>query len=69
MLKALRVGYSRYYDDQIFDQHLAFVKHNLDVLDEITVFADFSHYGYWSPEYTAENVELLLLSQMYVKPE
>lgn len=59
MLKALRVGYSRYYDDQIFDQHLAFVKHNLDVLDEITVFADFSHYGYWSPEYTAENVELL----------
>ncbi len=59
MLKALRVGCSRYYDDKIFEEHLAFVKRNLHVLDEITVFADFSHYGYWSPEYTAENVALL----------
>lgn len=49
------MGYSRYYDEQIFEQHLAFVKNNLDVLDEITVFADFSHYGYWSLEYTTEN--------------
>lgn len=59
MKKAMRIGYMRYFDDTIFEEHLAFIQKNLEAFDELTLFADFSHYGYWSPQYTANNVALL----------
>ncbi len=43
MKKALRVGYNQYYTDAEFEKHLAYVTENLDVLDEIAMFTEFSH--------------------------
>ena len=59
MKKALRIGYNRYYRDDIFEEHLKFIKKNISAIDEITLFAEFCHYGYWSLEYSAENAKLL----------
>lgn len=59
MKKALRIGYHRYCTEDVFLEHLAYVKKNLAVIDEITLFAEFSHYGYWSLEYSANNAEIL----------
>ena len=59
MKKAMRIWYDNYYDDQVFETHLDAVRKNLDVIDEITMFADYSHYGYWSPEFTGESAALL----------
>ncbi len=59
MNKILRIGYNRYYSDAVFEEHLEFIKKNVDKIDGIVVFAEFSHYGYWSLEYSAENAALL----------
>ena len=59
MKKALRVGYNRYYNEDIFQEHLAYVKKNIAVIDEITLFAEFCHYGYWDLEYSANNAKIL----------
>lgn len=59
MKKALRIGYYRYCSEDVFQEHLAYVKKNIAVIDEITLFAEFSHYGYWSLEYSANNAEIL----------
>jgi len=59
MKKALRVGYNRYYRDDIFDEHLNFIKDNLTSLDEVTLFPEFSHYGYWDLDYCDENSDML----------
>lgn len=59
MLKALRVGYNQYYKDSLFEKHLKYVESNLSVIDEITVFAQYSHYGYWDLEGEKKNAELL----------
>lgn len=50
MKKALRVGYNQYYDDNLFQKHLSYVKENISVIDEIAVFVGYSHYGYWDIE-------------------
>lgn len=59
MKKALRVGYHRYYKEAIFQEHLEYIKKNISVIDEITLFAEFCHYGYWDLEYSANNAEIL----------
>ena len=59
MKKSLRVGYNRYYRDDIFEEHLNFIKNNLSSLDEIALFSEFSHYGYWDLNYCAENSDIL----------
>lgn len=59
MKAALRIAYHRYFDDKIFEEHLELVRKNVDVIDEITMFVEFSHYGYWPVEQQAEHCKLL----------
>ncbi|MFA7636871.1 MAG: hypothetical protein WCX81_03815, partial [Monoglobales bacterium] len=59
MKKALRIGYNRYYRDDIFDEHIKYIQENVSVIDEITLFAEFCHYGYWDLEYSKNNAEIL----------
>ena len=59
MKKAMRIGYWRYHEDEVFTEHLDFIKKNMDAVDELTLFTEFSHYGYWSPEHMAQNVAIL----------
>lgn len=59
MKKALRIGYHRYYNDAVFAEHLAFIKRNADVIDELALFAEYSHYGYWDLETSAKNAEVI----------
>ena len=59
MKNALRIGHHRYYREDHFREHLAFVEKNLDTIDEITLFAEFSHYGYWPLDWSAENAAIL----------
>lgn len=59
MEKILRIGYNRYYNDEVFASHIEFIKKNASSLDGVLIFAEFSHYGYWSLEYSAENAALL----------
>lgn len=59
MKKALRIGYHRYYNDAVFAEHLAFIKRNADVIDELALFTEYSHYGYWDLETSAKNAEVI----------
>ncbi len=59
MKKALRIGYNRYYNDDVFAGHLEFIKRNADVIDEVALFTEFSHYGYWDLETSYKNAELI----------
>lgn len=59
MKKSLRIGYNRYYDDAIFAEHLKYIEKNADVIDEITLFDAFSHYGYWDLDFCRKNAEIL----------
>ncbi len=59
MKKALRVGYNQYYNDDVFEKHLSYIKENIAVIDEIAMFAEFSHYGYWSLEFSKENAAII----------
>ena len=59
MKKALRIGYNRYYRDDIFEQHIEYIKKNAGVIDEVTLFAEFCHTGFWSLDYSRSNAEIL----------
>lgn len=59
MKKALRIGYNRYYSDEVFAEHIKFIKKNIDVIDEITMFVEFSHYGYWPLDYSKKHAQLM----------
>jgi len=59
MKNVLRVGHHRYYREDHFCEHLAYVKRNLDVIDEVTLFAEFSHYGYWDLNWSTESAAIL----------
>ena len=59
MKKALRIGFHRYDTDEHFEEHLRFIQKNAAHIDEITLFAEFSHYGYWDLETSAQNAALL----------
>ena len=59
MKAVLRIAYHRYFDDKIFEEHLKLVRDNADIIDEINLFVEFSHYGYWPVEQQAEHCKLL----------
>ncbi len=59
MKKAHRIGYSRYFDDKEFEKHLKFISRNIDVADEIALFTEYSHFGYWELSFQREHAELL----------
>ena len=59
MKRAFRIGYNRYYKDDIFENHLEFIKKNIKTIDEIAMFVEFSHYGYWPVEYTMEHAKII----------
>lgn len=59
MKKSLRIGYNRYYDETIFEEHLAYIKENADVIDELTVFVEFSHRGYWPLDFCRKSAAIL----------
>ena len=43
MKKDLRIGFNRNNDDDIFALHLEYIRRNIDVIDELTLFAEFCH--------------------------
>ncbi|PWM70390.1 MAG: hypothetical protein DBX59_11090 [Bacillota bacterium] len=51
MKKAYRFGYNLYFKDEAFAENLKFVKKNNDIIDEITLFVEYSHHGYWPLEW------------------
>ncbi|MBE7036515.1 MAG: hypothetical protein E7403_04400, partial [Ruminococcaceae bacterium] len=59
MKKALRIGYNRYYCDENFNEHLEFIKKNAEHIDEVTLFVEFCHYGYWDKVFIDKTAEIL----------
>ncbi len=59
MKKAFRIGYYRYINDDVFAEHIDFVKKNLENIDEIAIFVEFSHHGYWPIDQQRKHAELL----------
>lgn len=59
MKKALRIGYNRWYCDENFAEHIAFIKKNIARIDEVTLFDAFAHHGYWTEEFDRKNAEIL----------
>ena len=59
MKKVLRVGYHRYYREDLFEKHLSYIRANASLIDEVTLFVDYSHYGYWDLESERENAKRL----------
>lgn len=59
MKKALRIGYNRYYCDENFNEHIEFIKKNAKNIDEVTLFVEFCHYGYWDKNFISKSAELL----------
>lgn len=46
MKRAYRVPVSRWLDDKNFAQHIQNVRENVDVIDEVSLFVEYSHHGY-----------------------
>ena len=59
MKKALRMGYYSYFEEEVFAKNLSLVAKNLDVIDEITLFTEPTHHGYWETQHSAETAALL----------
>ena len=59
MKLAFRFGYFRYAEDRDFEENLAFIGENIDLVDEITLFVEFSHHGYWPIEWQKKSADLL----------
>ena len=59
MKKALRIGYNQYFEDKAFEKHLAFIKENLSLIDELALFAECSHYGYRDLESEKQKVVVI----------
>lgn len=59
MKKVLRLNIGTYTSDEGFEKTLAMVKENMDVIDEVTMFADSGHHGYRPTKETAERGEIL----------
>lgn len=60
MLVALRIGRNSYTDIEVLDKYLNMVKENIDVVDEVTLFAGGSHHGYTPREDTIKEADLLV---------
>ena len=59
MKKALRISYNAYFDDKVFERNIKLVRENADVIDEITLFTNPTHQGYWTLERERETVDVL----------
>ncbi len=59
MKKAYRINYNRWYTDEIFSEHLRYIKENIDFIDEAILIREFSHTAYWSLEDEAVATDLL----------
>ena len=59
MKKILRMGYNSYFLDKVFERNLKLVSENLDVIDEITLFTEPTHHGYWTVERCKETCGVL----------
>ncbi len=46
MKRAYRVPVSRWLDDKNFAEHIQNVRENVDVIDEVSLFVEYSHHGY-----------------------
>ncbi len=55
MKSAFRIGHGRYYTDQEFEKLLRFIKKHHENIDELALFTEYSHHGY----YPLEEVESL----------
>ena len=60
MLVALRIGRTTYTSEAILNKYLDMVKTNLDVVDEVTLFAGGSHHGYTPRKDTIAEADLLV---------
>ena len=47
MKTSLRIPYFCYYQDDVFEKPLEFLKPYVGVVDEIAMFVEYSHRGYW----------------------
>ena len=59
MKKSLRISCFRYRDDNVFSKHIEFIRKNIKYIDEITLFTEYAHHGYWDEEYINNNAEIL----------
>lgn len=59
MKKAFRFGYNRYTADNAFEENLQYVRENRDMIDEITLFVEYSHHGYWPLEWQEKSCAVL----------
>lgn len=59
MKKALRMVYHSYFEDAIFEKNLNLVAENIDVIDEITLFTEPTHHGFWETQRSAETAAVL----------
>lgn len=59
MKKALRIGYNRYYCDENFNEHIEFIRKNAQSIDEVTLFPEFCHYGYWDKDFILKSTQIL----------
>ena len=55
----LRIGVNRYFEDEVFAKHLAFVEQNLDVIDEISIFTEAIMHTDWVLEEQQERADLI----------
>lgn len=51
MKKAYRIGYWRFYDDAEFEKLLQFILRYKDCIDELALFTEYSHHGYYPVSY------------------
>lgn len=59
MKKAYRIGYWRYYEDAEFEALLRFLKRYKDCVDELALFTEYSHHGYYPLSYFQDLCQVL----------
>ena len=59
MKKALRMVHHSYFDEDVFERNLKLVASNTDVIDEITMFTEPTHHGYWTLEWVEKTASVL----------
>lgn len=59
MKNAFRIGYYRYIDDIAFAEHIDYIKKNIESIDEVALFVEYSHHGYWPLDSQKELSRLL----------
>lgn len=59
MKKAIRISYNSYFEEKTFLRNLELVRKNADIIDEITLFTEPTHHGYWPIERERETASVL----------